>query len=548
MEMKRITHFRRQFQAFDRYISFPLFLIVWMVVFVLPTAVFAQKVPDGYEIGRPFGGFDAPKEISPKVFSKANRIGKGGAIYKHMCVYCHGVDGNGGGKATAYLYPWPRDFRNGVFKYRSTPSGSLPLDKDLYRTIAKGIPGTAMPAWVDSLAEEEIWSVIEYIKTFSDKFKNSKPKPPIVIGALPNVSEELLKKGQKLFSASKCNQCHGTDLKGDGPLADDLFDIWEHRAFVYDLTDPNNFKRGFDIKSIYLTLTSGVDGTPMKDYTGLSDSERWAISAFIASKVEKKNYKKAKYEDSLAVTRVKDEIIVDPKNSIWKSVPSKVVHLLPLNSRKRPIVRVKFQGIINDDAIAFRLEWEDESPNKSASRHQDFKDAIAMEFALGDVVLHKHGHNEPFFGMGNRGKVVNIWQWRADWQQDIETKEELEYATEDMDMDGMIFGGEVNPVDSINPFREQPVEELNAEGFGTLTPQPLTKQNVEGKGIWENGKWMVTFYRTLDSLNKWDIKFDGKAPLLVAFAIWDGEFRDIDGRKTVAMWQKLFLPENDVAK
>jgi DMSO reductase family type II enzyme heme b subunit len=519
-----------------------------MVVFVLPSTIYAQKVPDGYGIGKPFEGFDTPKEISPKVFSKANRIGKGGAIYKHMCVYCHGVDGNGGGKATAYLYPWPRDFRNGVFKYRSTPSGSLPLDKDIYTTISKGVPGTAMPAWVDSLTEEEIWSVVAYIKTFSDKFKNDKPKPSIVLNLPPNVDDALLKKGQNLFNASKCNKCHGTDLKGDGPLADDLFDIWEHRAFVYDLTDPNNLKRGFDIKSIYLTLTSGIDGTPMKAYMGLSESDRWALSAFIESKVEKGIYKKAKYEDVLTVTHVEDEIRADPKSPVWKNIPSKVVHLLPLNSRKRPIVRIKFKGIINDDGVAFLLEWEDETSNKSSSRHEDFKDAVAIEFALGSVILHEHGHNEPFFGMGNRGKVVNIWQWRADWQQDIETKEELEYATEDMDMDGMIFGGEVNPVDSINPFREQPVEEMNAEGFGTLTPQPLTKQNVEGKGIWEDGKWKVAFYRPLDSLNRWDIKFDRKIPILVAFAIWDGEYRDIDGRKTVAMWQRLFLPKTDVLK
>ncbi len=549
--MKRITHFRHRLQAFSKLSTFSLFLITAIVVLGDSSHISAQKAPDGYDVGEPFVGFDPPKEISPKTFSKANRIGRGGTIYKHMCIYCHGADGNGGGKATAYLYPWPRDFRNGIFKYRSTPSGSLPLDDDIYRTIAKGVPGTAMPAWGDSLTGEEIWSVIEYIKTFSDKFKNSKPKPPIEVGSPPDINEEFLKKGQNLFSASKCNKCHGTDLIGDGPLADDLFDIWEHRAFVYDLTDPNNFKRGFDIKSVYLTLTSGVDGTPMKAYTGLSDSDRWALSAYIDSKVKKDLFKKAKYEDTLVVSRVEDEIAVDPKSPVWKNIPSKVIHLLPLNSRKRPIVRVKFQGVINDEAIAFRLEWEDETPNKSSSRHQDFKDAVAIEFALGDVVLHKHGHNEPFFGMGNRGKVVNIWQWRADWQQDIETKEELEYATEDMDMDGMIFGGEVNPVDSINPFREQPVEEMNAEGFGTLTPQPLTKQNVEGKGNWKDGKWEVVLYRPLDSLNKWDIKFDRKTPILVAFAIWDGEYRDIDGRKTVAMWQRLFLPEtgdNKLAK
>jgi len=147
--------------------------------------------------------------------------------------------------------------------------------------------------------------------------------------------------------------------------------------------------------------------------------------------------------------------------------------------------------------------------------------------------------NEPFFGMGNRGKVVNIWQWRADWQTEIETKKKLEYATKGMDLDTMIFGGEVNPVDALNPFRDVPVEELNAEGFGTLTPQPQTKQNVLGKGVWKEGKWSVVFFRTLDSLNKWDIKFERKNPVLVAFAIWDGKHQDRNGRKVVSMWQRL---------
>ena len=67
----------------------------------------------------------------------------------------------------AYLYPWPRDFRQGVFKYRTTPPGSIPLDKDIERTIARGVPGTAMPAWGGALTENEISGVVEYIKTFS---------------------------------------------------------------------------------------------------------------------------------------------------------------------------------------------------------------------------------------------------------------------------------------------------------------------------------------------------------------------------------------------
>ncbi|MBT5376891.1 MAG: nitrite oxidoreductase, gamma subunit (modular protein), partial [Nitrospinaceae bacterium] len=335
-----------------------------------------------------------------------------------------------------------------------------------------------------------------------------------------------------------------TDMRGDGPIADELYDIWDHRIFIYDLTDPNTYKFGFDKIDLYRILTTGIAGTPMKSYNHLQDAERWDLASYIDSSIRKEEFKPAQYETDLSTHRVEQEIDMEPDNPLWENVPVQNIHTIPLNARRDPIDQIQFQSVMNDEGIAFRLVWEDSQADRTSSRHQDFKDAIAMEFALGEVLLHKHGHNEPFFGMGNRGKVVNIWQWRADWQTEIETKEKLEYATKGIDLDTMIFGGEVNPVDALNPFREVPVEELNAEGFGTLTPQPQTKQNILGKGVWKDGKWSVVFFRTLDSLNKWDIKFRRKNPVLVAFAIWDGKHQDRNGRKVISMWQRLKVLES----
>ncbi|MGP0628283.1 ethylbenzene dehydrogenase-related protein [Nitrospina sp. 32_T5] len=468
----------------------------------------------------------------------------GATVYKHMCIFCHGEDGNGGGKAMAYLYPWPRDFRKGVFKHRSTPTGSLPLDKDIFDTITKGIPGTAMPAWENALTEDETWSVVEYLKTFSNRFKNETPQKPVIPGPVPPSTRESIEAGHQIFQEMRCARCHGTDLKGDGPIADSLYDIWDHRVFVYDLTNPNTFKFGFDKEDIFMTLSTGIDGTPMKAYNHLTSKERWDLASFVHSRIQEDRYRKAKYEVTLKSEKVEGDIGIDPFSELWDPVPATNVHLIVLNARRDPITRVQFQSVTNGKQIAFRVQWEDPVPNRSSSRHQDFKDAVALEFALGDVLLHTHGHNEPFFGMGNREKPVNIWQWRADWQKEIETKEELEQATEGqgMDMDVMIFGGEVNPVESLNPFREVPIEEMNAEGFGTLTPQPKTKQNIRGKGLWKDGKWTVVFIRDIESLNKWDIQFNKKQPILIGFAVWDGLHKDRNGRKTVSMWQRLVLP------
>lgn len=476
---------------------------------------------------------------APRENHGSDKAALGETVYKHMCVFCHGQDGNGGGKAMAYLYPWPRDFRKGVFKRRSTPSGSLPLDEDIYRTIVRGVPGTSMPAWGGALTADETRSAVQYIKKFSRRFDEEKPEDPVIIPSVPSTTADEIKKGKDLYDELRCSRCHGTDLKGGGPLADELYDIWDHRVFIYDLTNPNTFKFGFEKKDLFLTLTTGLDGSPMPAYDRLTVRERWALVAFIVSNIRKEAFQEAKYETDLSLMKIEEEINLDPNDPVWEKAPVVDVHMIPLSARSNPVNRVRVQSLANDVGVAFRLEWDDAIADRSSSRHQDFKDAVAMEFSLGDVLLHQHGHNEPFFGMGNRGKAVNIWQWRADWQTEIETKEKLEYATKGMDLDTMIFGGEVNPVEALNPFRDAPVEELNAEGFGTLTPQPQTKQNVLGKGVWKDGKWRVVFYRTLDSLNKWDIKFQDKQPVLISFAVWDGAHQDRNGRKVVSMWQRL---------
>ena len=501
MEMKRFTLCQNQLRSCAKLLpSLTLLVMTWIIL--LGSSSFSHELNKQNPVS------PKTKTIPESLGPLKELINQGEMAYKHMCSFCHGTDGNGGGKAMSYLYPWPRDFRNGVFKFRSTATGSLPLDRDVYRVISLGIPGTAMPSWGYSLTEKEIWSLVAYIKTFSERFDNETPRSPIRVETPPPKTPDSVKKGQAIFDELRCGGCHGPDLKGEGSRADNLYDIWDHRSFVYDLTNPNLFKWGHKRENIFLTLTAGVDGTPMKSYGQLTDEERWSVASFIDSKIKKETYQPARFETDLYVQLINKKIPLDPTDAIWDNIPSNDVHFLPLSARRQPVNQVRFQSVMNDEEIAFRLQWDDPEANRSSSRHQDFKDAVALQFALGDVTLHSHGHNEPFFGMGNRGKVVNIWQWRADWQRDIETKEKLEYATKGMDVDGMIFGGEVNPVDALNPFRDNPVEESNAEGFGTLTTQPQTKQNIRGRGTWRDGTWTVILSRPIDVLNKWDIKFN----------------------------------------
>ncbi|MGI9517397.1 MAG: c-type cytochrome [Pirellulaceae bacterium] len=95
-----------------------------------------------------------------------NELGHGQGLYRQHCAHCHGVTGDGSGPTAAYLNPYPRDFRLGKFKFKSTALYHPPTADDLQRVIRRGIAGTSMPSF-ELLSEADIDSVAEYVKYLS---------------------------------------------------------------------------------------------------------------------------------------------------------------------------------------------------------------------------------------------------------------------------------------------------------------------------------------------------------------------------------------------
>jgi len=87
---------------------------------------------------------------------------EGRGLYRTHCALCHGVTGNGRGTTAAILNPYPRDYRMGVFKFKSTPRGSKPTEEDVADSIRNGIAGTAMNK-IPELDEEDIQSLTDYV-------------------------------------------------------------------------------------------------------------------------------------------------------------------------------------------------------------------------------------------------------------------------------------------------------------------------------------------------------------------------------------------------
>jgi mono/diheme cytochrome c family protein len=499
-----------------------------------------QHEGDG-SLFRSRGSHDQADQYKPEDVDSKSLLARGRNIYMHMCVFCHGVDGNGGGLAVEYLYPWPRDFREGIFKFRTTPTGTLPRDEDLYRTIINGIPGTSMPAWKDALSPQDTWALIHHIKNFSPRFKSEPQGEKIEVGDPLASSPTLVARGKNLFNDLKCVRCHGESLKGDGELAESLMDAWKHAVFVHDITDPNYFKSGHTPEDLFRTITSGLDGTPMGSYIHIPEEDRWALVHYIRSK-SVKEFKEAEFETDIYSLPVGVELNTDPFSPVWDGVASTSLVLRPLSARREAVEIINVASVNNGEQLAIRLQWEDPTHDAFSELHSDtFRDGAAVQFALGAVTLHTHGHNEPFFGMGNRNKPVNIWHWKAGLEEALEAEDDLEYAGGGVDMDALIYGDIIAEAFSrVNTTGENPVEELNAEGFGTVTPQPPENQNVEGTGEWKDGVWTVVFLRDMIKTGKWDVDFAQRIdPALMAFAVWDGVKEDRNGRKVISVWQRF---------
>lgn len=83
-------------------------------------------------------------------------------LYREHCVQCHGISGDGLGPTSRFLNPYPRDFRLGKFKFKSTPIGRRPTRSDLHRVLADGLKGTSMPSF-RLLKDEELDVLVDYV-------------------------------------------------------------------------------------------------------------------------------------------------------------------------------------------------------------------------------------------------------------------------------------------------------------------------------------------------------------------------------------------------
>lgn len=95
-------------------------------------------------------------------------LADGQAAYEKYCAACHGTNGDGRGPAAALLTPYPRDYRPGIFKFKSSLPGEKPLKSDIADIVARGVPGTAMKP-IPELNADQRDAVAEYVVFLSTR-------------------------------------------------------------------------------------------------------------------------------------------------------------------------------------------------------------------------------------------------------------------------------------------------------------------------------------------------------------------------------------------
>lgn len=273
-----------------------------------------------------------------------DRLALGREVYTKQCAGCHGTTGDGQGPAGAYLNPPPRDYRNGVFKFTSTPRGSKPRREDLRRILKYGAKGTSMPPF-RFLPEEEIDAVLDYVQVLASRGEleiallreaeneldeSDDFDPEVVAEYVTDIAEswenaeneivrpitvnpprtpETVHAGAVAFADLYCVKCHGTNARGS-KSADVGQDIWGRTAYPADLTMGmlHGGRRPIDI---YRRIYSGINGTPMpssKDpNTAIGEtpeqrSDRiWHLVHFVTSVIENNEVAQGDHEAILDV-------------------------------------------------------------------------------------------------------------------------------------------------------------------------------------------------------------------------------------------------------
>jgi len=244
---------------------------------------------------------------------------------------------------------------------------------------------------------------------------------------------------------------------------------------------------------------------------------------------------------------------VDPGDAAWQTAPEHVTTLLLQDLVEPRLTKpstkeVRVRALSNGSEIAFRLEWADGVANDLPGAGR-FPDGCAVQLPQ------KADVNAPDPQMGQQGRAVEIAYWRADWQATVNGRDDTIQALypnatvghDPFEARPLEPGSGAQrqmarryaPADAVGNrrggLRQSAVEDLVAEGPGTLSPAPTTTSR--GRAMRTQNGWAVVITRRMpDGLGP-------RARTQVAFAVWEGSAQESGSRKMRTGWVGLSMRE-----
>ncbi len=434
----------------------------------------------------------------------------GRQLYMDKCSQCHGVEGDGNGPAKTVFRPEPRDFTSSTYKFRTTPSGELPTDADIMRSIREGMPYTGMPAW-PSLSDGEVRNLMYFIKTFAEDFSGPFAEvTPMEVPDDVSMSAESIERGRVVYEENQCFDCHGMQGRGDGKSAPTLEDQWDVHIRAADLTKRWTFRRGIKREDIYKTFQTGLDGSPMPSYEIDPPEDAWHLVNYVYSlSRDEPNYATvvvaAPAGEDLG-PGVMERSTFDIAQPALFPVVGQVIE--PGRSFFPGINAVEVRAIYNESEIAFLLTWHDMVADRQGDAGPDlavpdneadddtsmkFVDAVALQFPT-EVSA---GVEKPYLMFGDKKNSADLWFVNA--------------ATGD----AVHFVG---------------------RGAGNISPEG---PDLSAAASYEDGEWAVIVRRARSVEGHTAFQEASFVPFVLT--VWDGFYRERGNKRGLTSWYHVYI-------
>jgi len=531
----------------NNYIKRLIMFFLAVALFAAPGAVFAG-VPDGV---------------------KKDLLEKGKKVYFKRCVWCHGVEGGGDGPSAERLYTRPRNFIQGTFKIRTTDSGELPMESDLIKTVKNGLQGSAMPAWGEFLAEDEIVAVVNFVKTLvqdrsfddtedeevnnvitgiaADNGKGPLGDAPWAATTGPyhlGVPQEHIDAGKELFIKNKCMECHGGEGRGDGNptmkddwgfpiVAANWQECWNFRGARRDPFNPFNVAR---------TISTGLNGSPMPNFREqMTGKERWQVAAFVNSLCPRKKIDpltnkpvpdfliQSVYTEGPVVPKITDPSWASPYTDhrivplAEELVDNPMRHYIAMAGQitrgkrnfdpKADNLWVSSRWSAEEQAVYYLVEYD----LRFMSDDPEYPDAVAIQWPgqLQDLF----GAEKPYFIYGDSKKPVDVWKASFMPKDYVATNAPNEKGYQ-LDVS---------------------VAEFKGNGFDAIADKDSEGKVEVVDSIFHQGSVKVMFKRSLKTEGADDVQIPTEQFIPVSFMQWAGRDKEHDEHMAISTWYYTIL-------